>query len=165
MASQTLFVDEDKKRAILNLARALEHLLPQFSLLTKEILQNPDDPQLVAQYDKLKADLKSLSNQLALCSVNAEMDIEVQRLIEALNLKNLDVALEEGKKLVDHMADKVALAKLVASGISDVKRKNTLLHSAKLLETSSSNLLPEITAAVKKGDATSVNKLNQTIQV
>ena len=159
-----MFEDEEKKSSILKLARALEHLLPQFALLTKEIIQSPEDPEIKAEYEKIKANLKSLSNQLAMCSLNAEMDFEVQKLIEALNLKNHDAALDEGKKLAEHMAEQASLAKLVANGLDEGRRKAALLTNANALEKNSSNLVPAIVAA-KNGDTNNVHLLNQTIMV
>jgi hypothetical protein len=158
------YLDELKKRNILDLSRALDHLLPVFSSLTKDISLSPTDKSLIDQYNKVKADIRSLSNQLALTSLNAEMDTEVQKLIEALNLKNFDAALEEGKKLAEHMHDQAEMAKLVAQGIEDKKKKQLLLDSAGVLETNSSKLLPVIKAAKNKNTA-SVNLLNQTITV
>ena len=86
--------DPEKKQAITDLCNILDHIVPQFVMLTKDVLANPNDPKLQEEYKKLKHAILDTSNQLALLTLHSAVESETVKVFDALNAKDKAAALK-----------------------------------------------------------------------
>eukprot|EP01114_Cavostelium_apophysatum_P015963 TRINITY_DN4461_c0_g1_i1.p1 TRINITY_DN4461_c0_g1~~TRINITY_DN4461_c0_g1_i1.p1 ORF type:complete len:790 (+),score=205.06 TRINITY_DN4461_c0_g1_i1:122-2491(+) len=152
--------DPEKKRALLEACAELEKHAGNLLKAAKAYLSDPTNEQFRAEYMRMTEKVHAITSQIQLAAMNAAIDGDVQRVMDALNIGDEAAAKEAAEKLTDHLAEYCNVARSVANQMANPTQKQKLLEKIAALEGIAPKLAPLVVQVVRNpGDASLKHEL------